>query len=123
MEDKKVFEYKYSASRQIEVENIRKKYLSPEEDKLVLLKRLDKDAEKPGTIISILLGLVGILTFGGGMSCTLVWPDTLLIPGIILFSIGIVLMALAYPMYYAITQKQRKKLAPKILALSEDLLK
>ena len=122
MENKKeTFEYTYSAKQQQEIENIRKKYLPKEEDKMEQLRRLDRSATKKGTMVSIILGTVSALILGVGMCCTMVWPETSFIPGIIVGIIGIAGVADAYPIYLSITRKERKKLAPQILKLTEEL--
>lgn len=117
------FEYNYSATRQAEVEAIQKKYLPKEDDKMEQLRALDRSVERPGTIAAIIIGLVGTLVFGTGMSMTLVWTTSFLIPGIVVGVIGMALMGAAYPLYQWITKKERARLAPQILALSEELLK
>lgn len=117
------FEYSYSAKQQEEVERIKRKYMEKEEDKMELLRKLDRDVEKPGTIASIVVGVIGMLVFGVGMCCTMVWKDTLFVPGIIIGIIGMGVMAMAIPVYKIITKKQREKIGPQILALSEELLK
>lgn len=115
------FEFTYSAKQQKEIENIRKKYLPKEEDKMETLRRLDKNAEKPGTIISIAVGVIGALILGTGMCCTMVWGESLFIIGIIVGILGIGIVSAAYPLYKKITRKQREKIAVQILALSEEL--
>lgn len=122
-ENKETFEYTYSAKQQAEIAQIRKKYLPKEEDKMELLRKLDRDATKPGTICSIAVGVVGCLIFGFGMSCVMVWSDSLMILGIVVGIIGMIMMGMAYPVYVKITKKQREKLAPQILALTEELSK
>ena len=37
--------------------------------------------------------------------------------------VGMVLVALAYPLYNRVLKKQREKIAPEILRLSDELLK
>ena len=56
-------EYTYSATQQEEIEQIRRKYMPKEEDRLAELKRLDEKVSRPGTIVGIALGVVGTLTF------------------------------------------------------------
>ena len=122
MENKKeVFEYTYSAAQQEEIEKIKRKYMPKEEDKLSQLKKLDAAVTRPGPIVGITLGIIGVLTFGGGMSCCLVWGESLLIAGIVLGVLGIGLMALAYPVYNSITEKEKARIAPQILALTKEL--
>ena len=119
MEEK--FEYTYSAKQQEEIEKIRRKYLPKEEDKMALLRKLDRDVTKPGTIFALAIGVLGCLLFGFGMSCALVWRDALLILGIVAGIVGMLAMGLALPVYCKITAKQREKIAPQILALTEEL--
>ena len=123
MKKDKTFEYTYSAERQKEVESIRKKYVAKEEDKMEQLRKLDRDAEKPATIAAIVVGVIGILVFGGGLSLALVWTDTMLAVGIALGIVGIGIMAMALPVYKIVTKKQREKIAPQVLALSEELMR
>ena len=122
MEDKETFYYNYSARQQTEVQKIRDKYIEKEEGKLTKLRRLDQQATRPGLIVSLLLGVVSTLVFGLGMCCTMVWMADWFVPGIIIGVIGMIGMALSYPVYVKITRHQRKKLAPEIIALSDELL-
>lgn len=113
------FEYTYSAPEQEEIRRIREKYLPKEENTLEKLRRLDAKAERPGTVTALVLGVVGALVFGLGLCCCLVWA--LYAVGIMVGVAGIAMLALAYPAYNHITQKQRQKLAPQILALTDEL--
>ena len=72
-ENKEIFTYTYSARQQEEVRRILQKYTPPQEDKMELLRRLDKSAQQPGTIAGIALGVCGTLMLGLGMCCTMVW--------------------------------------------------
>ncbi len=119
--NKGTFEYTYSAEQQAEIEMIRSKYITKEETKLNKLRKLDAAVTRPGTIAGLVMGIVGILIFGGGMSCTLVGGVAFLIPGIILGIIGVISMLVAYPLYKKITNKERERIAPQILALTEEL--
>ena len=115
------FEYTYSAKRQEEIEAIKSKYLPPKEDKLEQLRKLDASVTVKATMWSIVMGVIGILIFGGGLSCTLVGAKNLFFPGIFLGLAGLLFMGLALPTYKIIEKKQRKKIAPQILALAEEL--
>lgn len=121
--NKEKFEYTYSAKRQEEIEKIRRKYLPKEEDKMELLRKLDRDVTKPGTMWALIIGIVGCLLLGIGMSCTMVWADSFFELGIVVGIVGMIVMGLAYPVYVRITKRQREKLAPKILELTEELSK
>ena len=123
-EKKETFNYTYSASQQQEIKRIREKYTAPtqEEDKMERLRRLDQSVTKPGTIVSLTIGIISTLIFGFGMSCTMVW-EGLMIPGIIIGVVGMIGVIAAYPIYNFITKKQREKLAPEIMRLSDELMK
>ena len=123
MEDRKEkFSYTYSAKQQEEVQRIRQKYIPNEESKMDRLRKLDKSVERPGMIVAITLGIIGTLLFGVGMTCTMVWTDYFVL-GIVVGVVGIALLAFCYPLYSMITGRRRKKLAPQILELSEELIK
>ena len=117
------FHYTYSAKQQEEVKNIRKKYLPPEEDKMEQLRRLDRRATEKGTMAAILVGILGTLLLGVGMCCAMVWMGAWFVPGIIIGLVGIAVIALAYPLYARITSKERQRIAPEILRLTDELLK
>ncbi len=117
------FQYTYSAKQQDEIQKIRKKYLPQEEDKMEQLRRLDKSTNRKGTAVSIAVGVIGCLLLGIGMSCTMVWMEQLFILGIFVGVIGIAAIIAAYPIYNRITAKERERLAPQILKLTEELSK
>ena len=119
MDNSEKFEYTYSAKQQSELENIRKKYLPQEETKMERLRRLDKSAERSGTIISIIVGVVGTLIMGFGMCLCLEWSQ--FIAGVIIGVAGMVILGLAYPIFKYVTKKQREKIAPEILRLTEEI--
>ena len=98
-------------------------YLPKTESKLEQLKKLDKSAERPGTIVAIILGVVGSLVMGTGMCCTMVWNTSLVvfIVGIVVGIIGMAMVGIAYPVYVRITKKQRAKIADKIIDLSNEI--
>ena len=123
MSDKQEFNYTYSSKEQEELKKIRNKYIPKEEDKMDQLRKLDESTTRPGTIISLIVGIVSSLILGVGMCCTMIWADTLFIPGIIIGVIGILGILSAYPLYVRITDKQRKKLAPEILKMTNELMR
>lgn len=122
---KETFNYTYSASQQEEIKKIRDKYTEPEkqEDKMEQLRRLDKSVTKPGTVISLIAGIVSVLVMGTGMSMCMVGGSVFFVPGIIVGVVGILGIIAAYPLYNAITKRRREKLAPEIIRLSDELMK
>ena len=53
----------------------------------------------------------------------MVGPSDLMIPGIILGVFGMGLAGLALPLYNSITARERERIAPEILRLTDELLK
>lgn len=117
------FHYTYSSKQQEEIKQIRDKYIPKEESKMEQLRRLDESATTPGMIAALIVGILSALVLGVGMCCTMVWADTMFIPGIIIGVAGIAGISAAYPLYRHITKKRREKLAPEILRLTNELLK
>ena len=122
------FEYTYSAQQQQEVEAIRQKYLPKEEDKMEQLRRLHAIPGQKAQAAALSAGVVGTLIMGMGMSLVMTEIGDLLgslaiVAGITVGIVGIVLAALAYPIYNRVLKKQRQKIAPEILRLSEELLR
>ena len=117
------FEFTYSAKQQEEIEKIRNKYLPKQESKMEQLRKLDKDAEKPGTIVGIVLGVIGSLIMGTGMCCTMVWNTSLavFVAGVVIGLVGMAIAGVAYPLYVGITKKQRAKIADQVLKLTEEI--
>lgn len=117
------FSYTYSAKEQEELKKIRQKYAPPEEDKMEYLRRLDRGVYEKGTMVGVIVGVIGTLLLGIGMCCAMVWQGLWFIPGIIIGLIGIAIVAAAYPIYNRVTKKEREKVAPEIIRLTDELLK
>ena len=122
MKNKETFSYTYSAKEQEEIKKIREKYIPKEADKMEQLRRLDESVTKKGTIISLVIGIIGALILGTGMSMCMVWTE-LFVLGIIVGIIGIVMVSAAYPLYSYVTKKEREKIAPEIIRLTDELMK
>lgn len=128
MEDRNdTFHYTYSAGRQEEIRRIRKKYAAPEENKMEQLRRLDGQATQKAQTRAIALGVTGALLLGTGMSLAMTELSGLaeaaaMLLGIPIGLAGIVLVALAYPVYQRVLKKERQRIAPEILRLSDELL-
>ena len=120
-EKKDTFHFSYSAKQQEAIRKIREKYLPKEENKMEQLRRLDESATRPGTIAAIIVGVIGALLLGVGMSCTMVWAEQFFIPGVIVGVLGIALVGAAYPLYSRVTKKRRERLAPEIMRLTDEL--
>ncbi len=116
------FSYTYSAKEQEEIRKIREKYVPKEADKMEQLRRLDTSVTQKGKIISLVIGIIGALVLGTGMSMCMVWTE-LFVWGIIVGVIGIIMVSAAYPLYNNVTKKERNKVAPEIIRLTDELMK
>lgn len=131
MENKESFEFTYSAKEQEEIKRIRNKYAVPEEteDKMAQLRRLDASVYSKATTAALVIGIIGALVMGLGMSIVMTDIGAALgtilamIVGVGIGVIGIVLVCLAYPMYTRTLKKERGKIAPEILRLTDELMK
>ena len=133
MENKETFQYTYSAKEQKEIQAIRKKYTAPEQnaDKLEQLRRLDAAVTHKATSVSLVFGIIGALILGMGMSLAMtdigrfigLAGGMAMLVGIMIGFLGIVLVCTAYPVYNAILKKEREKIAPEIIRLTDELMK
>ena len=128
MENKEGFHFIYSAEQQKEVEEIRKKYLPQEEDKMERLRKLHSIPTQKAQAAAIAIGVIGALILGTGMSLCMTelsgfLGGTAMFIGIPVGIVGMVLVTLAYPVYNRVLKKQRARIAPEILRLTDELLK
>ena len=125
------FTYTYSAKERDEVRAIRDKYIPREESKMDRLRRLDRTAESRATVVSLILGIVGTLILGFGMSLVLSDLSLILgdnkvvsvIVGVVFGLVGGAVAALAYPVYNTVLAKERERIAPEIIRLTDELMK
>ncbi len=132
-QDNQTFEYTYCAKEQEEIKAIRQKYAAQEqpEDKLATIRRLDAQVTEKATVVSLVLGILGALIMGSGMSLAMTDIGELLglnatlamLVGIGVGVVGMVMAGMAYPAYNRIVKKQREKIAPEILRLTDELWK
>ena len=128
MEHNDQFSYTYSAQQQKEVEAIRNKYLPRQEDKMEQLRKLHSIPTRKAQAAAIAVGIIGTLIMGAGMSLVMteigaVLGQLAIVLGIIVGVAGMALVALAYPLYNRLLKKERAKIAPQILQLTDELLK
>ena len=127
------FTYTYSAREQTELKRIREKYTVPTEaeDKMTRLRRLDASVTNTAQAVALVFGVIGTLLLGFGMSLCMtelgeilgVKDDMTMFIGITVGVVGGIIASLAYPIYNAIVKKKRKKLAPEIIRLTDELMK
>lgn len=133
MENKETFNYTYSAKEQAEIKAIRQKYSAPDrsEDKMTQLRRLDASVTQKATVVALVFGIIGAIVMGTGMSLAMtelgdilgLGGGTSMAVGIAIGVVGIILVSVAYPIYNSIVKKERKKIAPEIIRLTDELMK
>ena len=127
------FQYTYSAREQAELKRIRDKYTAPAEveDKMARLRRLDASVTRSAQTVALVFGVIGTLILGFGMSLVMTELSEILalsgneamLVGITVGVVGGGLAGLAYPIYCAIAKAKRKKLAPEIIRLTDEVMK
>ena len=128
MEHNDSFKMTYSAQQQEEIQSIRQKYVPKEESKMDKLRALDAHVTQKATMVSIIVGIIGAMVLGCGMSLIMsdfgkALGDAAFPVGIVAGALGIALVALAYPVYHRTLKKEREKIAPQIMQLTDELMK
>jgi hypothetical protein len=129
--NKESFAYTYSAKERDEIRKIREKYVPQTEDKMEKLRRLDSSVTKRGTVLSLIVGILGALIMGAGMSLAMtdlaahvnMARNQAMTVGIIIGVVGMAVAAVAYPIYSAVTKHDRARIAPEIIRLTNELMK
>lgn len=120
------FEYVYvapSEAERKEILSIKQNYEPKKvkaDTKLERLRKLDGKVNNTAMACSISLGIVGLLIFGTGLTMILEW--NILAFGILVSLIGILPMALAYPIHNLLLKIGKKKYGAEIIKLSTELL-
>lgn len=128
MENKDTFKITYSAEQQDEIKAIRNKYIPKEKSKMEQLRALDNSVMKKAATVSLSFGIIGTLIMGFGMSVIMSDFGNLLgeyrfAAGIALGAVGIAVLVVAYPLYNRTLKKERERIAPEILRLTDELMK
>ena len=110
------------------VQKIRTQYTEKQHTELDALKELDAKVKRPANVFAYTYGSVSAVIMGAGMSLCMTelsgfLGGTAMFIGIPVGIVGMVLVALVYPIYNRVLKKQREKIAPEILRPSDELLK
>ena len=126
------FNYTYSAKQQEEIKKIRNKYMSSHEavDKMTRLRKLDQSVTSKATTKALIIGIIGALIMGLGMSLVMTELGEILgcyrffaiLIGVIIGMAGMILICCAYPVYTHTLTKEREKIAPEIIRLTDELM-
>lgn len=101
-------------------QSIRRGYLTREENKMEQLQRLDSRVKLPGRVVGGILGTIGALVMGAGMSLVMVWENMTL--GLALGIPGLAVLLSAFLVAYLVTSSRRKKYAAEIMRLSDAVM-
>lgn len=127
MDNNDSFKMTYSANRQEEIQAIRKKYMPQQENKMEQLRALDAAVSGKASRAAIIIGVLGTLIMGAGMSIIMSDFGKLLgaaapVVGTVAGIVGIVMLACAYPVYNRTLRREREKAAPEIIKLTDELM-
>lgn len=119
------FNYTYKApteEERREIESIKRQYepKAEGESKIARLRKLNNFVNGLATSASLAVGVIGLLIFGLGLAMVLEWQ--IIIGGIIVCILGVPPIAVAYPIYNIILNKNKAKYGDEILKLSNELL-
>lgn len=125
------FKFTYSAKEQEELRKIRQKYVPKEVDRMEQLRKLDAGVTRKAVVISLVAGIIGALVLGFGMSLIMtdvgetlgLYGTIQVVLGVVIGMIGVVLVSVAYPIYNRIARKERERIAPEIIRLTDELMK
>ena len=125
------FKLTYSAKEQEELRKIRQKYVPKEVDRMEQLRKLDAGVTRKAVAISLVAGIIGALVLGFGMSLIMtdvgetlgLYGKIQVVLGVVIGMIGVVLVSVAYPIYNRIARKERERIAPEIIRLTDELMK
>ena len=113
------------------VQKIRSQYTEKQYTELDELKALDAKVKGPANVFAIVFGSLSAIIMGAGMSLVMtnlgqilgLTTELSMVVGVSAGLVGLVLTVLAYPVYGRVLKKERQRIAPEILRLSDELLK
>ncbi len=113
------------------VQKIRTQYTEKELSGLDELKALDSKVKRPANVFTYLFGSIAALIMGSGMSLVMtelgktvgLGGGMAMLIGVLIGIVGIVLVCVAYPIYNRIVKKERERIAPEIIRLTDELMK
>ena len=110
------------------VQKIRTQYTEKEHIGLDSLRALDAKVKRPANLFAYILGGIGALIMGSGMSLvmtdigtTLGISNTMNL-GIMIGIVGLIMAIINYPVYKRILSSRKKKYADEILKLSDSII-
>ena len=114
-------------------EKIRARYTEIPKTDVEALRELDRRVRRPASVFAWLFGSVSSLVMGLGMCFSMnVIPagnyygitvsEDMMLPGMLIGTLGMAACALAYPLYKGILNARRRKYRGEVLALSDRIM-
>lgn len=107
------------------IKEIKESYEEKSKTKYDELIALNKKVGLPAYIFAYTFGVIASLILGVGMCLAMQVIGTgipLMVLGIFIGVIGIIMICINYPIFRKILANRKKKFAPQIIAISEELL-
>ena len=110
------------------VQKIRTEYTEKGHTQLDELKALDAKVKRPANVFAYILGGIGAMVMGSGMSLvmtdigSMIGVNDAMVPGIVIGIVGLVVTVMNYPIYKYILSSRRKKYAGQIMNLSDAIM-
>ena len=111
------------------VQKIRTQYTEKQHTELDTLKELDAKVKRPANVFAYTYGSASAIVMGAGMSLVmteigeLIGLASAMVPGIAIGVVGMGMALSTYPIYKKMLGARKKKYAPEILKLSENIMK
>ena len=115
--------------QQFMAQKIRTQYMEKESTEPDALRKLDAQVKRPAGIFAYAFGCISAIVMGSGMSLVMTEIGATLgiasaMPiGVVIGVVGLGMALINYPIYKSILNARKKKFAPKIIGLSEKILK
>ena len=94
------------------------------------IRKLDASVNRTAQTVALTFGIIGTLILGFGMSLIMTelaeklsLENYAMLIGVLVGIFGGVIASLAYPIYSLILKVKRKKIAPEIIRLSDELMR
>ena len=110
------------------VQKIRTQYTEKQHTALEQLRALDAKVKRPANVFAYTYGSLSAIIMGSGMSLvmtdigSMIGMDETMVPGIAIGVVGMVMALITYPIHKRILNARRKKYAPEIMKLSDQIM-
>ena len=104
------------------IKKIAQSYEEKQPSKVDELKKLDRKIRRPANVFAYTFGTISALVLGFGMCLAMEVLFDLMAVGIVIGVVGIIMCVLTYPIYKKMLASAKRKNAPKIKEMANNLL-